>query len=151
MTNGKGTAPVKAIEASTATVPAPTKLTPTSVTASFNRSAPSDQSAFAGGEYDNGPGHYAVDTSAEAAAAIAPVSGQYRAVVHRLLCSHPDGLTVDETCAIAMMPRYQLQPRFTELLRKEMIRDTGARRRNVSGRRAIVWRATVLDRMEGEA
>ncbi|WP_157136890.1 hypothetical protein [Sphingomonas sp. PAMC 26617] len=151
MTNKERATAQNAKGTGTATVPAPMYETPTSVTASSNRSAPTVQSAFAGGEYDNGPGHYAVDTSAEAAAAIAPVAMQLRAVVHKVLCLHPDGLTVDETCAIAGYARYSLQPRFTELLRKSVIRDTGARRRNVSGRRAIVWRATVLDRMEGEA
>lgn len=94
---------------------------------------------------------YRTNTSDEAYAAFASKAPTFRAIVHKVLCSHPNGLTVDETCAITKLPRYQLQPRFTELLKKEMIRDTGARRRNVSGAKAIVWRATVLDRLEGEA
>ncbi|WP_288338499.1 hypothetical protein [uncultured Sphingomonas sp.] len=91
------------------------------------------------------------DTSAAAYAGIAPVADHLRAIVHRVLCEHPAGLTVDETCAIAEYPRYSLQPRFTELRHKGMIRDTGERRRNVSGANAIVWRATVLDRQEAES
>lgn len=91
------------------------------------------------------------DTSAAAYAGIAPVADHLRAVVHRVLCAHPAGLTVDETCSIAGYPRYSLQPRFTELRKKEMIRDTGKRRRNVSGANAIVWRATVLDRQEAQS
>lgn len=91
------------------------------------------------------------DTSAAAYAGIAPMADHLRAIVHRTLCSHPAGLTVDETCGIAGYPRYSLQPRFTELRKKEMIRDTGMRRRNVSGANAIVWRAMILDRQEASA
>jgi hypothetical protein len=91
------------------------------------------------------------DTSAAAYAGIADVAGQLRAIVHKALCEHPGGLTVDETCNTAGYARYSLQPRFTELRNKGMIRDTGMRRRNVSGANAIVWRATVLDRQENAA
>ena len=91
------------------------------------------------------------DTSAAAYAGIAPIADHLRAIVHKTLCSHPAGLTVDEACGIAGYPRYSLQPRFTELRKKEMIRDTGMRRRNVSGANAIVWRATILDRQEASA
>ncbi|KQN02560.1 hypothetical protein ASE82_09505 [Sphingomonas sp. Leaf230] len=91
------------------------------------------------------------DTSAAAYAGIAPMADHLRAVVHKVLYAHPDGLTVDETCKIAGYARYSLQPRFTELLKKGMIRDTGQRRRNVSGANAIVWRATVLDRQDSAA
>lgn len=92
--------------------------------------------------------HRDVDTSVEAAAIIAPFSSRLRALVHRTLCDHPAGLTVDEACAITGCARYSLQPRFTELRHMAMIRDTGMRRENASGARAIVWRATLLDRRE---
>lgn len=94
--------------------------------------------------------HY-TDTSAAAFAGIADMAGHLRAVVHKTLYAHPAGLTVDETCAIAGYPRYSLQPRFTELRQKDVIRDTGKRRRNASGANAIVWRATILDRQESAA
>jgi len=97
---------------------------------------------------DTSNNHRGVDTSARAAAMIAPFSSRLRALVHRTLCSHPAGLTVDEVCAVTSYPRYSLQPRFTELRHMAMIRDTGIRRENVSGARAIVWRATVLDRRD---
>jgi hypothetical protein len=74
-------------------------------------------------------------------------SGQLRYIVHKALCDHGDS-TVDEVCSLAGYPRYSLQPRFTELRKAGAIRDTGKRRRNVSGANAIVWRATVLDRRE---
>lgn len=95
--------------------------------------------------------HRGVDTSREAAETMAPLSSRLRAIVHGILFEHPKGLTVDEVCKIAGMRRYSLQPRHTELLKMGMIRDTGERRFNESGARAIVWRATVLDRMEAQA
>lgn len=95
--------------------------------------------------------HRGVDTSRDAAGMIAPLSNRLRAIVHGILYRHPKGLTVDETCAVADYPRYSLQPRFTELRKMGMIRDTGERRFNESGARAIVWRATILDQMEGKA
>ncbi|MEJ8631463.1 hypothetical protein P0F65_20015 [Sphingomonas sp. I4] len=60
----------------------------------------------------------------------------------KTLYAHPNGLTVDETCAAAGYPRYSLQPRFTALRDRKAIFDTGLRRRNVSGAKAIVWRIT---------
>lgn len=101
--------------------------------------------------YPTQDNHRGVDTSMEAAEAVAPVANRLRAVVHATLYHHPAGLTVDETCAVAGFARYSLQPRFTELRKMGMIRDTGERRFNVSGSRAIVWRATVLDRKEAVA
>ncbi len=95
--------------------------------------------------------HRGVDTSIAAAEMAASMSGRLRAIVHSILFRHPKGLTVDETCHLAGFPRYSLQPRFTELRKLGSIRDTGERRFNRSGARAIVWRATVLDRMEGKA
>ncbi|MEG3166405.1 hypothetical protein U1701_17630 [Sphingomonas sp. PB2P19] len=91
------------------------------------------------------------DTSAAAYAGIADMASHLRAIVHRTLYDHPAGLTVDEVCSLAGYPRYSLQPRFTELRHKEMIRDTGLRRRNVSGAKAIVWRATVIDQQGSAA
>ncbi|WP_267434102.1 hypothetical protein [Sphingomonas sp. GM_Shp_1] len=60
----------------------------------------------------------------------------------KTLHANPGGLTVDETCAAAGYPRYSLQPRFTALKDRKAIFDTGLRRRNVSGAKAIVWRIT---------
>lgn len=87
------------------------------------------------------------DTSAAAYGSIVDASERLRAVVYRTLHAHPAGLTVDETCAIAKYPRYSLQPRFTELRDRKAIFDTGLRRRNVSGAKAIVWRITEQQEM----
>lgn len=82
------------------------------------------------------------DTSAAAWASIADATGHLERIVMKTLHAHPDGLTVDETCAAAGYPRYSLQPRFSALKDRKAIYDTGMRRRNVSGAKAIVWRIT---------
>lgn len=82
------------------------------------------------------------DTSAAAWASIANAAGHLERIVMKTLYAHPNGLTVDETCAAAGYPRYSLQPRFTALKDRKAIFDTGLRRRNVSGAKAIVWRIT---------
>ncbi|GEM71109.1 hypothetical protein SAQ01S_08750 [Sphingomonas aquatilis NBRC 16722] len=90
-------------------------------------------------------------TSSAAYAAILPETARLERVVLNVLAQYPAGLTVDETCAVAEYPRYSLQPRFTALKDRRVIRDTGVRRPNVSGRNAIVWRVCHLDRQEGQA
>lgn len=100
--------------------------------------------------FDTAANHRGVDTSIEAAAMAAISSNQLRALVHTALCVGGDQ-TVDEVCAATGRPRYSLQPRFTELRKAKAIRDTGLRRRNVSGATAIVWRACALDRREQAA
>jgi hypothetical protein len=100
--------------------------------------------------FDTSRNHRGVATSVDAAAMAAETSNRLRYLVHKTLCEHGDH-TVDETCRITGLPRYSLQPRFTELRKAGAIRDTGQRRPNVSGAKAIVWRATVLDRREALA
>lgn len=78
-------------------------------------------------------------------------AGPLERVVLKVLYQYPDGLTVDETCARADYLRYSLQPRFTALKDRGVIRDTGLRRKNASGRNAIVWRACYHDRQENAA
>lgn len=95
--------------------------------------------------FDTAGNHRGIDTSIAAAELAALTSNHLRYLVHRTLCEQGDH-TVDEVCAIAGYPRYSLQPRFTELRKKGLIRDTGLRRRNVSGANAIVWHAVLRDR-----
>jgi hypothetical protein len=94
------------------------------------------------------PGHRDVDTSIDAAEMMTPVAPRMRRIVIDILRHHPENLTVDEVCAIAKRPRYSLQPRFSELLKLGLIRDTGERRINVSGAKARVWRAVWLDHLD---
>lgn len=100
--------------------------------------------------YDSSRNHRGVPTSIDAAALAAETSTKGRYIVHKTLCDHGDH-TVDEVCALAGLPRYSLQPRFTELKKAGVIYDTGTRRRNESGANAIVWRARLLDQRERAA
>jgi hypothetical protein len=49
------------------------------------------------------------------------------------------GLTADELAARLNMDRWSIQPRTSELKRKGLIRDSGQRRKNATGKLAIVW------------
>ncbi|GGC24496.1 hypothetical protein GCM10011371_10170 [Novosphingobium marinum] len=51
----------------------------------------------------------------------------------------PQGLTAHETAYWLRIDRATIQPRLSELRSKGRITDSGMRRRNASGRRAIVW------------
>ena len=57
---------------------------------------------------------------------------------------YPDGRTADEI-AIELgkdgLGILSVRPRVTELVKTDMLVDTGKRRKNSSGRNAIVWRA----------
>ncbi|USU09993.1 hypothetical protein NF700_06975 [Sphingomonadaceae bacterium OTU29MARTA1] len=97
--------------------------------------------------YPTEEAHRGVQTSIDAAARAALTSSQGRRIALSMLIEHGDK-TVDEVCALANRPRYGIQPRFTELRKLGLIRDSGKRRLNVSGSSAIVWRAVYLDQQE---
>ncbi len=85
------------------------------------------------------------DTSSAAYAGIHSATARLERIVLKALHANPMGLTVDETCEAMGFPRYSLQPRFTALKDRRAIYDTGRRRLNVSGAKAIVWRVAALD------
>lgn len=90
--------------------------------------------------YPDAPGHRGVQTSVEAGEAIAPDLGRLQRMAERAIRAAGDkGLTADELAARLGMARWSIQPRTTELQRKGFIQDSGHRRRNVTGKRAIVW------------
>lgn len=90
--------------------------------------------------YPDAPGHRGVDTSADAADMIADIAGPLRRLVYKAIWqAGPHGITTDEIADELAMPRYSVQPRTTELKHDRRIRDSGNRRHNVSGCRAIVW------------
>lgn len=92
------------------------------------------------GAYPAAPGHRGIDTSVAAAQAIAGVAGPLRRLVLRtIFAAGAEGLTTDEIAGALAMPRYSVQPRTTELKHDRRIRDSGRRRYNASGCRAIVW------------
>lgn len=90
--------------------------------------------------YPDAPGHRNVDTSMAAADDIAPKLGRLQRMAERAIRDMGDhGLTADELAARLEMDRYSIQPRTSELKRKGLIRDSGQRRPNATGKLAIVW------------
>lgn len=90
--------------------------------------------------YPDAPGHRGVETSVEAAGAIAPAAGRLQKLALAAIRDAGErGLTADELAARLGMDRWSVQPRTSELRRKHLIRDSEQRRLNASGRRAIVW------------
>ena len=90
--------------------------------------------------YPDAPGHRNVDTSVAAALELAPKLGRLqRMTVTAIRDAGAHGLTADELAARLGMDRSSIQPRTSELRRKGIIRDSGRRRRNATGKLAIVW------------
>ena len=85
------------------------------------------------------PGAKVDGTSTEAAEAMKPRAGILRAKV--LACLKQRALTADECADVLRESVLAIRPRFSELRALNLIADTGERRENDSGRRAIVWRA----------
>jgi hypothetical protein len=61
------------------------------------------------------------------------------------------GLTADELAARLNVTRWTIQPRTSELRRKHLIVDSRQRRRNVTGKRAIVWTLPEYEQQEAAA
>ncbi|HEV2123450.1 MAG TPA: hypothetical protein VGW38_11840 [Chloroflexota bacterium] len=90
--------------------------------------------------YPNAPGHRHVETSVAAADALAPRLGRLQRMAQATIRdAGARGLTADELAARLEMDRWSIQPRTSELRRKGLIRDSGQRRRNATGKLAIVW------------
>ena len=90
--------------------------------------------------YPDTPGHRNVETSIDAANALAPKLGRLQRMAAAAI--HDAGwlgLTADELAARLNMDRWSIQPRTSELKRKGLIRDSGQRRPNCTGKAAIVW------------
>jgi hypothetical protein len=93
--------------------------------------------------YPDTPGHRGVNTSMAAADMVAGIAGPLRRMVYRTVHeAGARGLTTDEIAAALRMPRYSVQPRTTELKYDRRICDSGRRRPNASGCKAIVWVVT---------
>lgn len=90
--------------------------------------------------YPDAPGHRCVETSVDAAVALAPKLGRLQRMAEMAIRdAGEDGLTADELAAKLDMDRWSVQPRTSELKRKGLILDSGQRRPNTTGKRAIVW------------
>lgn len=60
----------------------------------------------------------------------------------RALKFDPSGLTMNETVDLTGKPNESITPRFRPMEKKGLILDTGDKRRNPSGKLAIVWNIT---------
>lgn len=90
--------------------------------------------------YPDTPGHRSIDTSIAASEALAPKLGRLQQfVLNAIRDAGPNGHTADELAAVLNLSRSTVQPRTSELRRKRMIQDSGRRRQNATGKRAIVW------------
>lgn len=65
---------------------------------------------------------------------------QIRNEVYDYLVAHPEGATADEIAQALLRSAFTVRPRVSELYHSNKIADSGARRKNASGRSAIVWR-----------
>jgi predicted transcriptional regulator len=91
-------------------------------------------------DYPDGPALGRTDTSAEAARSISSASGRIQRMVHLAIAEvGARGLTSDELAERLGMERSTVQPRTSELKLLGLIRDSGQRRPNRNGKRAIVW------------
>lgn len=90
--------------------------------------------------YPDAAGHRGTDTSIAAADAITPRLGRLqRMAAAAIFDAGALGLTADELAGALDLDRASVQPRTSELRRKGVIADSGQRRRNRSGKMAIVW------------
>jgi hypothetical protein len=90
--------------------------------------------------YPNVAGHRGVDTIIEAAEAITPKIGRLqRLALEAVRNAGARGLTSDETAEALHSDRWSIQPRLSELKLKGLVVDSGLRRRNSTGKNAIVW------------
>lgn len=91
--------------------------------------------------YPDRPGYRDRETSKEAADSMVPTADSLRALVLGLLAKR--WCTVHEAADILELSVPSIQPRFSELLKKDLIEWTGERRRNArSTRNAKEWRLT---------
>lgn len=88
----------------------------------------------------NDVGYKNRDTSIEAASSMGSRARTLRRKVLELIKAHPKGLTADECAAFLNETVLTIRPRVSELSSQGVITDTGGRRENVSGKKAIVWK-----------
>lgn len=88
-------------------------------------------------KYPESPGFQDTDTSYNAAHAMRSKAASMRGRIYLLLGEAT--LTTDECAAHLGLNKYTVRARFAELHMQGLIVDTGERRENVSGHKAIVW------------
>lgn len=87
--------------------------------------------------YPHSAGFQMTETSHEAAKAARQSAKSIRATI--LLALKRRAMTPDEVADLLGLSVLAVRPRFTELKKMKAIRDTGLRRVNISGKRAVVF------------
>jgi predicted transcriptional regulator len=92
-------------------------------------------------KYPSEPGFKGdAETSREAAEAMQSKCGRLQQIAFcHIRAAGASGYTADELAEAMGMDRWTVQPRTSELKAKGLIVDSGQRRRNVTGKRAVVW------------
>ena len=88
--------------------------------------------------YPKVPGSATTDTSIAAAKDVAGKAPRLRQQVLDVLSDY-GSLTADEVAELLDLDKLSIRPRLTELSKLGQITDTGTRRANQSGKKAIVW------------
>lgn len=99
--------------------------------------------------YPHAPGAQDRDTSQAAADRAAEAAPLLRTRALAVL-ERSNGLTADEVAGRLGLSILSIRPRVTELVRLGKVRDSGARRPNASGRKAIVWAPVFPKRLKGQ-
>lgn len=92
-----------------------------------------------GSVYPLAPGLKAGGTSQEAAKSMGLQGHVLRDRVYEAICASGKGLTADEAASLLKSSVLAIRPRCSELVKLGLIKDSCARRRNYSQRRAVVW------------
>ena len=90
--------------------------------------------------YPSHSGFKARQTSIDAAQQVSEKAPTLRAQVFKLLQAQP--LTADQVAAVLGRSILSIRPRLSELAANNLIQDSGLRRPNASGKKAIVWEET---------
>lgn len=88
-------------------------------------------------DYPNHPGYKERETSRDAAEDMHTRAIVLQNAILKVLKKHD--MTADEVAAAIFEDRLSVRPRLSEMLAKNLVRKTGARRRNASGKFAHVW------------
>jgi hypothetical protein len=100
--------------------------------------APVDLFAYRA-SYPDAPGFKSRETSRQAAEDMTKRAGTLQALAMAAFCAHPAGMTADEVATAIGKTVLAIRPRISIMAIANEIIDSGARRRNISGKSAIVW------------
>ncbi len=94
--------------------------------------------------YPSQPGYKRRETSRDAATAMKPKAKRLQGLVLDALAQY-GALTADEIADKLSIDKLSIRPRLSELAAQYRVVDTGQRRANESGKRAVVWSLPALE------